>query len=502
MAVQFFINLRYKRRCKMNYKLYFSLLCIICLCLFPLNHLRAEITEEEVLTDWNALNKTHLDLEKKLEETIPSYKPVIIGNDHEKNLKLLEDVKKNDIPKIENQLSEFKGKYGDTQEKINENISVKVKLDWRSGKHPDQQAGNIYEKLVKRLKDFDEAKKEKANEMLREAEGVQSRIDSFKTQVKKENYDELKSKLEIALKYNPENEKAKEWLARVDEDQKKAFAEIEKAIDEAKWPGHYSNFAGPGDPDKLAASAMEWLHKDEATRKEEDPDHTIAVCIKGDWMIAKKDLIGNPIQWGLPIYAACQNKKEKENDIARVFSLTILTREEKDIKKQPPWTGVWVGNIFKMRASNIKGTATTKDTTGGFWGGLFWLLLVVANILAGMLAASPLLKVKVPQLEQFYQKMTPFSNILGATALVIGLITFLINLVFYFSPLDSILPQLSAMLVGLYLGKELLVEKIANVKVQDSLQHIDKLEKYQTPIGLICIGLGILHLFIGSVYLF
>ena len=36
---------------------------------------------------------------------------------------------------------------------------------------------------------------------------------------------------------------------------------------------------------------MEWLHKDEATRKEEDPDHTIAVCIKGDWVIAKKDLI-------------------------------------------------------------------------------------------------------------------------------------------------------------------------------------------------------------------
>jgi hypothetical protein len=80
-----------------------------------------------------------------------------------------------------------------------------------------------------------------------------------------------------------------------------------------------------------------------------DPNY--AVSIAGNWVSAKKNIFGETIQWGLPIWAASVHNDSK--DIARVFKLTVLTAEELGVKKSPPWTEQWVGDSYRMRAKNI-----------------------------------------------------------------------------------------------------------------------------------------------------
>ena len=72
------------------------------------------------------------------------------------------------------------------------------------------------------------------------------------------------------------------------------------------------------------------------------------------------------------------------------------------------------------------------------------------------------------------------------------------------------LPQLAAIVVGLFLGKEMSFKKPAETgdeaskaeKVQEKIAayeaKIDLLEKYQVPLGIACLVLGVLHLLLGG----
>jgi len=156
-------------------------------------------------------------------------------------------------------------------------------------------------------------------------------------------------------------------------------------------------------------------------------------------------------------------------------------------------------------------------------GSLLWLVLGLANIVAGLLAAAPLLAVKAPQLKTVYEKLTPFRNVVGVATLVIGLASFVWALL-HLAPLSSILPQASALVVGVFLGKELLMRKpalaeasaasgaaaqkaaaaadAAAAKAQELLvkyqSKVALLDLYQVPIGIACMVLGVLHLLMGG----
>ncbi|MBN1424959.1 hypothetical protein JXA88_10415 [Candidatus Fermentibacteria bacterium] len=481
-------------------------------------------TEDEAIRDWNDLHALREGLKEKVENIVPSYAPNIIGDEYERILPVLDDVTKKDIPGITKSLEAFSKRYGSSRSEIDDVFKSIVTFDWRSGKHPTETAGAIYEELAKWIANIRQARLDKAEALVREAEGVEQRISSFSSQVTEANFVELKDKLALALRFDPDNAKAKEWIGRVDKDMKKAMAGIQKAIDEARWPGHYKSFAGPGNPDKLAKSAMEWLQNDESFRTGKDPDHTFAVAVRGDWVSAKKNLLGQTIQWGLPIWAACHNQAEKKENVARVFSLTILTKEEAGIDKAPPWTTVWVGDIMRMRISNVPKMGGGRSSRGGLFGVLFRLALVIANIVVGLLLAVSYLKPKVPQLDAVYARILPLRNSLGVIALVLGIVAFLRALMFFFSPFADILPQLSIIVGGLFLGKEILLKKPAGVvpgeepssaqekaagaaaKAQEMLRtheaQIDQIERHQVPLGIACIILGILHLFAGGGLLF
>ncbi|NLF38594.1 hypothetical protein GX586_04070, partial [bacterium] len=171
----------------------------------------------------------------------------------------------------------------------------------------------------------------------------------------------------------------------------------------------------------------------------------------------------------------------------------------------PPFTAVLVGDTYKMRISNIKEMGG-KRTTGGFFGTIFWLALIGANVLAGLLAAAPLLKVKAPQLAAFYANIAPLRAVVGVIVLAVGVGSFLRNLVFFLAPFADLLPQLAVVAAGLFLGKELIMQIAGGTKAADALAKqqakIDAIERYQVPIGLACLVLAVIHLFFGGIVLF
>jgi len=443
------------------------------------------ITEEEALQDWNALHDAYDRLDSKLGDILPSHIPNIIGTEYDSILALMKEVETQDVPKISKQLVAFAGKYGKTSEQINQAMREVVKIDWHSGRHPREEAGMLYEKLSKRISDIPLAKERKAEEMLREAEGVQSTIDAFSRQVNEENYEKLRIKLDLALQFDPQNEKAKEWLGRLDSDKEKAFAAIERSINEAKWPGHYSNFSGPGNPDQLAASAMDWLRKDEAFRGKQDPDHTFAVCVRGDWWVAKRNILGQPIQWGLPIYAACHDSKEKAKGLCRVFSLTILTQEGPEIPQAPPWTGVTVGDNYTMKIAHVKSSGVADSGQGQRFPFAVRIFLSLALLSAGFVLVSPWIKKTIAPLENLEKNIVPLSKWIGIVVWIVAGLS-LVNSVILsgFHPLSELLPQVAGILAGLALLK-------GSIAGQQAVY-----------LGFACLFLGLLHFLAGGLPLF
>ena len=505
-----------------------TLFTILFCSFFTISNLTAAPTSEEAVKDWKNINAAY----DSVSGIVDSYNSPCIYNDFENNLVAIQEVEKDKLPKIKSLLDSFGKKYGTTAGAIDNNMRNLIKD--AKAQNPDlRSSGYLYETLKKFADNITAIRENTGKQILKEAESTLDKMSFFTESIRAKKYAEVKKQLELALKYDPNSKEIKEKLDGIDKEAKAAQEQIEKGRDEAKWPEPFKNFAGPGNQKKLAAIALEYFKNDEGWgARKENPEHCIAVAIRGNWGSSKKNILGQTIQWYLPVYLAIYRDKDKDKSIARVFELSMLTKEEANVEKEPPFVGITVGDNWVMRRKNLPGgggSGGCSASGSGFFGTIFWLALVFGNILAGLIAAAPLLKQKVPQLNALYEKITPVANIIGVTILAVGVLSLLGAVLqlflLRFVILSNILPQVSAIAVGLFLGKELLMkkpnlEKISKVsdsdvakkaeevaenatlKAQELLTKYDDkialLEKYQVKIGLACIIIGVLHLFLSS----
>jgi len=465
--------------------------------------LQAAPTGAEALRDWKNLAA----LAGQVGETAKIFTITVVYEKPEERLAELESFEKKELAKITPVLDMFRKKYGSTAVEIDNTLRpLTMGMDT-----PDQSAGYLYEDLDKAVKGAAALRKNMGGKLLKDAEQQMDSAKDMEESIRVGEFDQAKKVLELAARYDPANAAVKDKLANMGVLQKGMAAEIEKARDARTWPASGKDFAGPGSPSTLVAASRKFLTTDKHWSK----GKLVAVCINGNWWSVEKNIFGVTTMWGLPVLAAFEIPNDKEN--VRVFGLSMLNMEG---KQKPPFTAASVGDNYIMRRAKV------KDGGGSFIGGLIgflWrVLLAGLNILAGLLAAAPLLTVMVPQLKAVYGRLTPFRNLVGVAALMMGLVAFLLCLV-TFHPLSSVLPQVSAIAAGLFLGKGLLLKKPALApagaasgaaqKAQaavDKMQelyakHQDKvalLEEFQVPIGLACLALGVLHLLIGGVVLF
>ena len=417
-------------------------------------------------------------------------------------------VQQNLLPEAEKALASFREQFGageSSQPSIN--IANNIQRLTEGKVEFSADPGNAFTWLEDAVARFKEQQASVSESIANDIEGLFSNPDGYREESVVRTYDSMKTRLELAAKMDPQNAKVKELLGKYDAQKAKAVEGVEKAIDARAWNPNSEAFQGPGNPKELIAAAREFLIREGWCDKPKSI--ILAARIDEDWRMGDLNLLGQPINWQLGMEVAFQSEENKDKGLAQIFYLSFYTR---DADKKLPFAKTAVGDNYLIRAAKIKSGkgCDSRSCGSGFVGLAFWFALVAGNVLAGILAAAPLLTTKIPSSKKFVEVLSPWRKGIGVAALAIGLISFVRALAFHFAPLSDLLPQVSAILMGLILAKELLLAKRATAaaveqKAQDLLirnqRFLEKLEQKQVPLGVVCLVLGLLHLLMGGVTL-
>jgi hypothetical protein len=165
----------------------------------------------------------------------------------------------------------------------------------------------------------------------------------------------IRNPFQMAARFDPQNTRVKAFNDGIDawvaEDVKALNAKIDKAV----FPKQAAD--APADAKKLAQEAVAFLQQEEERRASEkgiEVSRVLAVVVTGPWRVFKKNILGEPIQYNLPIATAVQTESEKNQNLARVYLSTMLTHEMKGVEKAPPYLGATVGDSYYIRPSAVK----------------------------------------------------------------------------------------------------------------------------------------------------
>ncbi len=295
--------------------------------------------------DWEALAALHQGFIGRLEEIIPTHVKSVIYTEAgvDAVIAKIADLRR-EAPSVKAGVEAFAKKYGRDRNAIDDKMET---LRDPKNRRPSPPAGECLQELTDGLTNLDEAPRLEAKKILTDALRALDRIEGFVADTERDKrYAQVDAKLRLGLKFNPADAEIRDWVAKVAALRQKSKADIEKSMDEARFPGPFAGFTGPGTPADLEASCIRYFNQSDPSQT------TVKVSVAGNWVVAKKNIFGEPVQWGLPIWAAGSHHDDPST--ARVFKMTMITGEGLGIAKSPPWTGAWVGDSFRMRAKNIR----------------------------------------------------------------------------------------------------------------------------------------------------
>ncbi|WP_143537670.1 hypothetical protein [Rubrivirga marina] len=150
----------------------------------------------------------------------------------------------------------------------------------------------------------------------------------------------IRDQTDLALRYDPSNADLNEMRAETIE----LVAEMESAFRDQiatnRWPGH----AG-GAPTQHARAVLDYLRGDDRWGQRGDGYEVLAVAVRGDWRPVKHNLLGQVIQWGLPVVVATTKPSWRDDfGAAQLYELTMLAPEGLPAPQRPPFdAGYHVG---------------------------------------------------------------------------------------------------------------------------------------------------------------
>jgi len=311
---------------------------------------KAAASAEEVNTDVEVLKVSYDRAQPVFEKATGS---TIYYNDLAPAKTLLEQIEqfeKTDLPEIKRKLAAFGEKYGTTKDEIDQ------KADAMGYVNNYYRASFFYLQLAQGIENVQKTRTVMADDLIR-------RAGEMKTRTSKGIHDFARLKQhariiawgETAARFDPDNPRVKEFndgvKAWVAADTKALNAKIDKA----GFPKTSED--APKDAATLAEEAKVFLQKEEdklAAEKGKEVSQVLAVVVTGPWRVFKKNILGEPVQYNLPIATAVQTKTEKEQNLARVYLSTMLTHEMKGVKKAPPYLGATVGDSYYIRPAALK----------------------------------------------------------------------------------------------------------------------------------------------------
>jgi hypothetical protein len=305
---------------------------------------------EEVTADVEALKAEYDRALPLLEKATGT---AIYYNDLETAAALAEQIEQfeqNDLTRVQDRLQAFADKYGATEDEIDRAAEA---MGYVNNYY---RASYPYAELVKGIENVDRTRTVMADDLVRRAEEMKTRtakgIHDF---ARLKEHARVKAWGQTAARFDPDNPRVKAFNDGVD-----AWAEADakalyEKIDKATFPEQAAD--APADAGKLAREAKAFLQKEEdrlAAEKGKEVSRVLAVVVTGPWRVFKKNLLGEPIQYNLPIATAVQTESEKSKNLVRVYLSTMLTQEMKGVKKAPPFLGATVGDSYYVRPSALK----------------------------------------------------------------------------------------------------------------------------------------------------
>jgi hypothetical protein len=360
-----------------------------------------------------------------------------------------------------------------------------------------------------------------------------------------ESYEAPPEKAELKLRYAERALAAYQAAADISpEAVGERVAKAEKAVKESEgqwretlktleWPGHNSEFAGPGDPDDLAAAALKLLESMRKAGKswskpEYDDEHIpLAACVVASaWGVEKKNPITQaPTQFRLKMFVAFGGKKY--DDIAYGYYMYFYTEESEGVEKTPPFLYCNSEQYAchkllkeKITADKKAGVAFSEEgekeipgASGGGTGFLMRLILSLALVAGGLAASSgQVVSAKLAFLKAPCATLSGMRKPVAFGLLVIGCIAVLLTLL-RLAILTDLLPQATAIALGLALlpGGCLPAAKSAEGDAPDGSgdkgacvigKATAALAPFEKALGLAALVLGVIHLLLGGMGLF
>ena len=274
---------------------------------------------------------------------------VIYYNDLEPVEKLIvqiEDFEKNERAKLEQKMEAFAKKYGSTREEIDK----KAESMGYTGRG---RASFAYTELKQGIENVKKTRVVMAEDLVKKGNEMLTPGRTGHDFSMVEYYARIKAWIEMAGRYDSENPKVKEALGSIDKRIAEGMKEFHARIDKRTWPGHAAN--APKNAKELAGAALDWFkNSPDWGKRSKDARKPLAVVVTGPWSIQKKNILGEPIMYGLPVLLAVQVDSDKDMNAARVYSLTMRTAEKRGVKMEPPFDHITVGNSYFIRPDKVK----------------------------------------------------------------------------------------------------------------------------------------------------
>lgn len=213
-------------------------------------------------------------------------------------------------------------------------------------KYEDQQSLYEYGELQKAVENAPAWRKEAAENLAGTANNMMEfpRKSKGGDVVFGKQIEGVKKFLDAASRYDANNPNVSRLRAEIESLEKGAAAKVAGT----KWEGHSS---APANAAQLAAAGMKFFT---GPKGWSDKYSILAVAVKGQWTIQKKNILGAPTLYGLPVNVALQTPEDKTLKQARVFNGTLITVEREGVKPEPPFEGFYVGKNWLVAADSVK----------------------------------------------------------------------------------------------------------------------------------------------------
>jgi hypothetical protein len=123
-------------------------------------------------------------------------------------------------------------------------------------------------------------------------------------------------------------------------------------LQERRWPSGVRRVSGGGSVRSLANAAKQHLSRNPEWGGHEERDITIvAVTVAGDWIVAERNILGQPTKYGLPVHAAVIQPETPEGQVDH-FELTMVTP---NASKGTRFEGARVGDYERMLINRVPG---------------------------------------------------------------------------------------------------------------------------------------------------